>query len=109
MTIVYFHHSVAKSIAVCLQDTTWGYALLTTGLTLQAVVIVYGIHKFRTVLINEYGTREWYVPRAWSWMVKYVHTLQIRWKYIVPSSFVYNSFMVGTGSPHHQKKRKELN
>ena len=47
------------------QDFTWGYALLTTGLMILLLVILYGAEKFRCVIINDFGLRDWYVPRAW--------------------------------------------
>lgn len=54
------------------QDFVWAFALVISGLMLQILVIKYGSSKFRSVVINDYGTSDWYLPKFWEWIIKYV-------------------------------------
>nr|XP_006822837.1 PREDICTED: uncharacterized protein LOC102807588 [Saccoglossus kowalevskii] len=54
------------------QDFVWGFALIISGLVFQYLVIRYGTTQFRSKLINDYSTDDWYLPKIWEWIVKYL-------------------------------------
>ena len=56
----------------CVQDFVWGFALVLTGLTLQAVVIRYGVTTFRATVVNDFGIDDWKLPKVWEYAIKYV-------------------------------------
>ena len=55
-----------------MQDFVWGFALVLTGLTLQAVVIRYGVTTFRAIVVNDFGIDDWKLPKVWDYAIKYV-------------------------------------
>ena len=54
----------------CGQDFVWGFALVVSGLMLQAMVISSGISTFRTVAVNDYGIDDWKLPKVWEYAIK---------------------------------------
>ncbi|XP_006818352.1 putative sodium-dependent transporter YocR [Saccoglossus kowalevskii] len=54
------------------QDFVWGFALIVSGLFLQYLVIRYDSSDFRARLINEYSSSDWYLPKLWEWIIKFV-------------------------------------
>ncbi|XP_071100229.1 uncharacterized sodium-dependent transporter YocR-like [Haliotis cracherodii] len=58
------------------QDFVWGFALVINGLMLQAMVIIYGVKRFRTEVVNNFGVGDWKLPCVWDWIVKVVAPLE---------------------------------
>ncbi|XP_077989850.1 putative sodium-dependent transporter YhdH [Glandiceps talaboti] len=58
------------------QDFVWGFALLVSGVLFQYLVIRYGATTFRAKLINDYSISDWYLPKLWEWIVKYVAPIE---------------------------------
>ncbi|KAK7091645.1 uncharacterized sodium-dependent transporter YocR-like [Littorina saxatilis] len=54
------------------QDFVWGFALVISGLMLQAMVIYYGVSNFRAIVVNDFGIDDWKLPRVWEYLVKFV-------------------------------------
>lgn len=54
----------------CVQDFVWGFALLVSGLMLQAMVITYGVSAFRAIAVNDFGIDDWKLPKVWEYVIK---------------------------------------
>ncbi|XP_077989849.1 putative sodium-dependent transporter HI_0736 [Glandiceps talaboti] len=58
------------------QDFVWGFALIISGTIFQYLVIRYGTTTFRAQLINDYSISDWYLPKLWEWIVKFVAPIE---------------------------------
>ncbi|VDK87480.1 unnamed protein product [Dibothriocephalus latus] len=47
------------------QDSVWGFPLLISGVLFCLLAIIYGANKFRLKIVNEFGHRDWNLPRIW--------------------------------------------
>ncbi|KAL3309094.1 hypothetical protein Ciccas_012361 [Cichlidogyrus casuarinus] len=51
------------------QDYTWSYALIVSGAIYCALVIRYGVEKYRKYVVNAFGLDDWKLVRAWTPLV----------------------------------------
>ncbi|KAL5015281.1 hypothetical protein ScPMuIL_009551 [Solemya velum] len=51
------------------QDFVWGFALLVNGLMLQAMVIKFGVSRFRKEVINDFSLDDWKLPKFWNFFI----------------------------------------
>ncbi|XP_013385475.1 uncharacterized protein LOC106155279 [Lingula anatina] len=58
------------------QDFVWGFALLINGLMLQGLVIFYGANTYRQTVFNNFSLDDWYLPKLWHWIVKFIAPLE---------------------------------
>ncbi|KAL8558241.1 hypothetical protein ACOMHN_040939 [Nucella lapillus] len=54
------------------QDFVWGFALVISGVMLQAMVIYYGVSSFRSIVFNDFSLDDWKLPKVWEYLVKLV-------------------------------------
>ncbi|KAL5109113.1 hypothetical protein TcWFU_006661 [Taenia crassiceps] len=47
------------------QDFVWGFALMMSGLCYCVLVIRYNPAKYRRVIVNDFGLRDWKLPFVW--------------------------------------------
>ncbi|XP_077990757.1 putative sodium-dependent transporter HI_0736 [Glandiceps talaboti] len=75
------------------QDLVWSYALLLSGMSFIYMVYRYGSNKLRSELINEYSTSDWYLPKIWEWMIKFIAPLEVALLlgWFTVDQIVYNS------------------
>ncbi|XP_077989847.1 putative sodium-dependent transporter HI_0736 [Glandiceps talaboti] len=74
-SVVVFLLNIGSSMNVdflVIMDYVWSYGLIISGLLLQYLVISYGTSKYRSELVNDYGTNDWYLPKAWEWFIKFI-------------------------------------
>ncbi|XP_065827007.1 uncharacterized sodium-dependent transporter HI_0736-like [Oscarella lobularis] len=80
------------------QDEVWSFALIPSGLMLVGLVVKFGADRFRAVCVNEFGTDDWKLRKAWNFAIMIVTplvglTVLIWW--IVDTSKMY---LTGTRS-----------
>ncbi|XP_006822836.1 putative sodium-dependent transporter YhdH [Saccoglossus kowalevskii] len=69
--LINFGASSSVEVLVSL-DYVWAYQLVISGLLFQYLVIRFGATKYRTQIINEYGTTDWILPKPWEWLIKFI-------------------------------------
>ncbi|XP_070534133.1 uncharacterized sodium-dependent transporter HI_0736-like isoform X2 [Ptychodera flava] len=77
--LVVFIINIGASVSIDVlvsMDYVWAYGLLISGLILQYLVVRYGSSLYRTEVINDYGRTDWYLPKAWEWLVKFIAPLE---------------------------------
>ncbi|XP_070534344.1 uncharacterized sodium-dependent transporter HI_0736-like [Ptychodera flava] len=58
------------------QDFVWSFALIISGVMFQYLVLRYGTSLFRAKLINEYSIDDWYLPKVWEWVIKFIAPIE---------------------------------
>ncbi|VDM31698.1 unnamed protein product [Hydatigera taeniaeformis] len=59
------------------QDFVWGFALMISGMCYCALVIRYNPVKYRRVIVNDFGLKDWKLPFIWVILIVYVLALRI--------------------------------
>ncbi|XP_002736219.2 putative sodium-dependent transporter HI_0736 [Saccoglossus kowalevskii] len=59
------------------QDLVWSYALLLSGIAFIYLVWRYGSSKFRSILINDFSTNDWHLPKLWEWIIKFLAPIEV--------------------------------
>ncbi|XP_064652336.1 uncharacterized sodium-dependent transporter HI_0736-like isoform X2 [Lineus longissimus] len=47
------------------QDFVWAFALVVSGILFLAMVIKYGVSKYRREAFNDYSDNDWHLPKIW--------------------------------------------
>ncbi|KAL3312837.1 hypothetical protein Ciccas_008564 [Cichlidogyrus casuarinus] len=51
------------------QDTTWSFALIISGAIFTLLVVVYGVERYRKVVVNDFGIGDWKLRIPWSFII----------------------------------------
>jgi NSS family neurotransmitter:Na+ symporter len=51
------------------QDFVWAFALLISGFLFFLMVLKYGVSRYRRDAFNDYSDKDWYLPKAWEFLI----------------------------------------
>ena len=60
------------------QDFVWGSAIVVSGSLIMFLVVLFGVSKFRTEVVNQFGDgSDWTLPKIWEWIVWILVPIQV--------------------------------